>query len=189
MQAQINFPSIFRGADCRYFTLLSKTILEGLFTVDYDIVGGYLQQLQVKTKDRLLMKSWTEIYFLVGLQYFGFWQRRNRNIVQFYDRLYINDSSGVILKPWIWHFRCSHHFETRLDKQEWALMEKPRTRQANTLWLINYKAALHHSLLYCLFPVTGTETPNWDHKLVREVFTEVINQVRMRCFPFFYKFL
>lgn len=40
MQAQINFPSIFRGADCRYFTLLSKTILEGLFAVDYDIVGG-----------------------------------------------------------------------------------------------------------------------------------------------------
>lgn len=60
MQAQINFPSIFRGADCRYFTLLSKTILEGLFAVDYDIVGwggGDLQQLQVKTKDRLLMKS------------------------------------------------------------------------------------------------------------------------------------
>lgn len=96
---------------------------------------------------------------------------------------------NVILKPWIWHFRCSHHFETRLDKQEWALMEKPGTRQANTLWLINYKAALHHSLLYCLFPVTGTETPNWDHKLVREVFTEVINQVRRGCFPFFYTFL
>lgn len=55
---QINFPSIFRGADGnpRHFKQLPKhCILEGHSAEDYDIV---VSQLQVQTKDRLLKKCW-----------------------------------------------------------------------------------------------------------------------------------